>query len=102
MTIEDRMEKLTDEQKIGLLMLTENIRKMDDFAKNYPFRDEWFTESDQYYNIGVDFCMYSYSEDELLDIWYDVERLAKVPNIKFAIGVVEEAFALYFDKERFL
>ena len=102
MTIEDRMEKLTDEQKIGLLMLTENIRKMDDFAKNYPFRDEWFTESDQYYNIGVDFCMYSYSEDELLDIWYDIERLAKVPNIKFAIGVVEEAFALYFDKERFL
>ena len=92
MTIEDRMEKLTDEQKIGLLMLTENIRKMDDFAKNYPFRDEWFTESDQYYNIGVDFCMYSYSEDELLDIWYDIERLAKVPNIKFAIGVVEEAF----------
>lgn len=92
MTIEDRLEKLTDEQKIGILMLTENIRKMDDFAKNYPFRDEWFTESDQYYNIGVDFCMYSYSEDELLDIWYDVERLAKVPNIKFAIGVVEEAF----------
>ena len=92
MTIEDRLEKLTDEQKIGLLMLTENIRKMDDFAKNYPFRDEWFTESDQYYNIGVDFCMYSYSEDELLDIWYDVEKLAKVPNIKFAIGVVEEAF----------
>ena len=92
MTIEDRMEKLTDEQKIGLLMLTENIRKMDDFAKNYPFRDEWFTESDQYYNIGVDFCMYSYSEDELLDIWYDIERLAKVPNIKLAIGVVEEAF----------
>ena len=91
MTIEDRMEKLTDEQKIGLLMLTENIRKMDDFAKNYPFRDEWFTESDQYYNIGADFCMYSYSEDELLDIWYDVERLAKVPNIIFAIGVVEEA-----------
>ena len=92
MTIEDRLEKLTDEQKIGLLMLTENIRKMDDFAKNYPFRDDWFTESDQYYNIGVDFCMYSYSEDELLDIWYDVEKLAKVPNIKFAIGVVEEAF----------
>ena len=54
MTIEDRLEKLTDEQKIGLLMLTENIRKMDAFAKNYPFRDEWF--------------------------------------IKFAIGVVEEAF----------
>ena len=102
MSIIDRLENLTDEQKIGLLMLTENIRKMDDFAKNYPFRDEWFTESDQYYNIGVDFCMYSYSEDELLDIWYDVERLAKVPNIKFAIGVVEEAFALYFDKERFL
>ena len=91
MSIIDRLENLTDEQKIGLLMLTENIRKMDDFAKNYPFRDEWFTESDQYYNIGVDFCMYSYSEDELLDIWYDIERLAKVPNIIFAIGVVEEA-----------
>ena len=59
MSIIDMLEKLTDEQKIGLLMLTENIRKMDDFAKNYPFRDEWFTESDQYYNIGVDFCMYS-------------------------------------------
>ena len=92
MTIKDRLEKLTDEQKIGLLMLTENIRKMDDFAKNYPFRDEWFTESDQYYNIGVDFCMYSYSDKELLDVWYDVNRLAKVPNIIFAIGVGEEAF----------
>ena len=92
MSIIDMLEKLTDEQKIGLLMLTENIRKMDDFAKNYPFRDEWFTESDQYYNIGVDFCMYSYSDKELLDVWYDVNRLAKVPNIIFAIGVVEEAF----------
>lgn len=92
MTIKDRLERLTDEQKIGILMLTENIRKMDDFAKNYPFRDEWFTETDQYYNIGVDFCMYSYSEDELLNTWYDVERLEKVPNIRFAIGVVEEAF----------
>lgn len=92
MSIIDMLEKLTDEQKIGLLMLTENIRKMDDFAKNYPFRDELFTESDQYYNIGVDFCMYSYSDKELLDVWYDVNRLAKVPNIIFAIGVVEEAF----------
>lgn len=92
MTIKDRLEKLTDEQKIGLLMLTENIRKMDDFAKNYPFRDEGFTESDQYYNIGVDFCMYSYSDKELLDVWYDVNRLAKVTNINFAISVVEEAF----------
>ena len=92
MSIKNSLENLTDEQKIGLLMLTENIREMDDFAKNYPFRDEWFTESDKYYNIGVDFCMYSYSEDELLDIWYDIERLAKVTNIKFAIGVVEEAF----------
>ena len=91
MTIKDELEKLTDEQKIGLLMLTENIRKMDDFAKDYPFKDEYFTESDQYYNIGVDFCMYSYSDKELLDIWYDVNRLAKVTNIKFAIGVVEEA-----------
>ena len=91
MSIIDMLEKLTDEQKIGLLMLTENIRKMDDFAKNYPFRDEWFTESDQYYNIGVDFCMYSYSENELLDIWYDVDRLAKVTNIDFALAVVEEA-----------
>lgn len=92
MTIKDRLEKLTDEQKIGLLMLTENIRKMDDFAKNYPFRDEWFTESDKYYNIGVDFCMYSYSDEELLSIWLDVHRLSKVTNIDFAISVVEEAF----------
>ena len=92
MSIIDMLEKLTDEQKIGLLMLTENIRKMDDFAKNYPFRDEWFTESDQYYNIGVDFCMYSYSDKELLDVWYDVNKLAKVTNINFAISVVEEAF----------
>ena len=88
----DRLENLTDEQKIGILMLTENIRKMDDFAKNYPFRDEWFTETDQYYNIGVDFCMYSYSDYELLNTWYDVDKLAKVPNIRFAIGVVEEDF----------
>ena len=92
MSIKNSLENLTDEQKIGLLMLTENIRKMDDFAKNYPFRDEWFTESDQYYNIGVDFCMYSYSEYELLNLWYDINRLAKLPNIIFAIGVVEEAF----------
>ena len=56
------------------------------------FRDEWFTETDQYYNIGVDFCMYSYSYYELLNTWYDVNRLAKVPNIRFVIGVVEEAF----------
>ena len=92
MSIIDRLENLTDEQKIGLLMLTENIREMDDFAKNYPFRDEWFTESDKYYNIGVDFCMYSYSEYELLNLWYDINRLAKLPNIIFAIGVIEEAF----------
>ena len=92
MSIKNELENLTDEQKIGILMLTENRRKMDDFAKNYPFRDEWFTETDQYYNIGVDFCMYSYSDYELLNTWYDVDKLAKVPNIKFAIGVVEEAF----------
>ena len=92
MSIKDVLENLTDEQKIGILMLTENIRKMDDFAKNYPFRDEWFTETDQYYNIGVDFCMYSYSDYELLNTWYDVDKLAKVPNIRFAIGVVEEDF----------
>ena len=91
MSIKDELENLTDEQKIGILMLTENIRKMDDFAKNYPCRDEWFTETDQYYNIGVDFCMYSYSDYELLNTWYDVDKLAKVPNIRFAIGVVEEA-----------
>ena len=91
MSIKDRLDNLTDEQKIYLLQIVENLRKMDDFAKHYPFRDEWFTESDQYYNIGVDFCMYSYSEYELLNIWYDVDRLAKVPNIIFAIGVVEEA-----------
>ena len=92
MSIKDELKNLTDEQKIGILMLTENIRKMDDFAKNYPFRDEWFTETDQYYNIGVDFCMYSYSDYELLNTWYDVDKLAKVPNIRFAIGVVEEDF----------
>ena len=92
MSIKDELENLTDEQKIGILMLTENIRKMDDFAKNYPFRDECFTETDQYYNIGVDFCMYSYSDYELLNTWYDVDRLEKVPNIRFAIGVVEEDF----------
>lgn len=92
MSIKNSLENLTDEQKIGLLMLTENIREMDDFAKNYPFRDEWFTESDKYYNIGVDFCMYSYSEYELLNLWYDINRLAKLPNIIFTIGVVEEAF----------
>lgn len=92
MSIKNSLENLTDEQKICLLMLTENIREMDDFAKNYPFRDEWFTESDKYYNIGVDFCMYSYSEYELLNLWYDIDRLAKLPNIIFAIGVVEEAF----------
>ena len=92
MSIKDELENLTDEQKIGILMLTENIRKMDDFAKNYPFKDEWFTETDQYYNIGVAFCMYSYSDYELLNTWYDVDKLAKVPNIRFAIGVVGEDF----------
>ena len=91
MSIKDRLDNLTDEQKIYLLQIVENLRKMDEFAKDYPFKDEYFTESDQYYNIGVDFCMYSYSDKELLDIWYDVNRLAKVPNIIFAIGVVEEA-----------
>ena len=92
MSIKDELENLTDEQKIGILMLTENIRKMDDFAKNYPFRDEWFTETDQYYNIGVDFCMYSYSDYELLNSWYDVDKLVKVPKIRFGIGVVVEDF----------
>ena len=92
MTIKDRLEMLTDEQKIYLLQITENIRKMDDFAKDYPFRDEYFDESDQFYNIDCSFCMYSYSKDELLDIWYDVDRLAKVTNINFALAVVEEAF----------
>ena len=92
MTIKDRLNNLTEEQKIYLLQIVENLRKMDEFAKDYPFKDEYFTESDQYYNIGVDFCMYSYSDKELLDIWYDVNKLAKITNIKFAIGVVEEAF----------
>ena len=92
MSIKDRLDNLTDEQKIYLLQIVENLRKMDEFAKDYPFKDEYFTESDQYYNIGVDFCMYSYSDKELLDIWYDVDKLAKVPNIRFAIGVVEEDF----------
>ena len=91
MSIKDRLDNLTDEQKIYLLQIVDGVRKMDDFAKDYPFKDEYFSKCDDYYQIGVDFCMYSYSEDELLDIWYDVERLAKVPNIIFAIGVVEEA-----------
>lgn len=92
MTIKDRLDNLTDEQKIYLLQIVENIRKMDEFALNYSFKDEYFDDSDPFYNIDCSFCMYSYSEDELLDIWYDVDRLAKVTNIKFAIGVVEEAF----------
>ena len=92
MTIKDRLDNLTDEQKIYLLQIVDGVRKMDDFAKNYSFKDEYFSKCDDYYQIGVDFCMYSYSEYELLNTWYDVERLAKVTNIKFAIGVVEEAF----------
>lgn len=92
MSIRNRLEKLTDEQKIYLLQIVENLRKMDEFALNYSFKDEYFDDSDQYYNIGVDFCMYSYSDYELLNTWYDVDKLAKVPNIIFAIGVVEEAF----------
>ena len=91
MSIIDRLENLTDEQKIYLLQIVEDIRKIDDFAKNYPFKDDSFEELDSFYNIDSSFCMHSYSEDDLLDIWYDVERLAKVPNIIFAIGVVEEA-----------
>lgn len=92
MLIKDELDKLNDRQKIYLLQIVEDIREMDDFAKNYPFKDEYFEESDPFYNIDVSFCMYSYSEDELLDIWYDVDKLAKVPNIRFAIGVVEEDF----------
>ena len=92
MSIKDRLDNLTDEQKIYLLQIVENLRKMDEFAKDYPFKDEYFTETDQYYNIGVDFCMYSYSDYELLNTWYDVDKLVKVPNIIFAIGVVEEDF----------
>ena len=91
MSIKDRLDNLTDEQKIYLLQIVENLRKMDDFAKHYSFKDEYFDESDPFYNIDCSFCMYSYSEDELLDIWFDVNRLAKVANINFAIGVVEEA-----------
>lgn len=92
MSITDRLENLTDEQKIYLLQIVEDIRKIDDFAKNYPFKDDYFKESDSFYNIDSSFCMHSYSEYELLNTWYDVKRLAKVTNIKFAIGVVEEAF----------
>lgn len=92
MSIRNRLEKLTDEQKIYLLQIVENLRKMDEFALNYSFKDEYFDDSDPFYNIDCSFCMYSYSEDELLDIWYDVDRLAKVINIDFALAVVEEAF----------
>lgn len=92
MSIRNRLEKLTDEQKIYLLQIVENLRKMDEFALNYSFKDEYFDDSDPFYNIDCSFCMYSYSEDELLDIWYDVDMLAKVINIDFALAVVEEAF----------
>ena len=92
MSIKDELENLTDEQKIGILMLTENIRKMDDFAKNYSFKDEYFSKCDDYYQIGVDFCMYSYTEQELLDIGFTVDTLQTMPNINFALAVVEEAF----------
>lgn len=92
MTIKDRLEKLTDEQKIYLLQIVENIRKMDEFALNYSFKDEYFDDSDPFYNIDCSFCMYSYSDEELLDIWFDVNRLAKVTNIDLALAVVEEAF----------
>ena len=91
MSIIARLENLTNEQKIYLLQIVEDIRKIDDFAKSYPFKDDYFEESDSFYNIDSSFCMHSYTNKELLDIWYDVERLAKVPNIIFAIGVVEEA-----------
>ena len=53
MPIKDRIENLTNEQKIYLLQIVEDIRKIDDFAKNYPFKDDYFDESDPFYNIGL-------------------------------------------------
>ena len=92
MTIKDRLDNLTDEQKIYLLQIVDGVRKMDDFAKNYSFKDEYFSKCDDYYQIGVDFCMYSYTEQELLDIGFTVDTLQTMPNINFALAVVEEAF----------
>lgn len=92
MTIKDRLDNLTDGQKVGLLMLTENIRKMDDFANDYLFKDEYFEESDPFYNIDCTFCMHSYTKRELLENWFNSEMLAEVKNINFALAVVEEAF----------
>ena len=91
MTIKDRLERLTDEQKIYLLQITENIRKMDELALNYSFRDEYFEESDPFYNIDCSFCMHSYTKRELLEDWFNSEMLAGVKNIGFALAVVEEA-----------
>lgn len=92
MTIKDRLDNLTDEQKIYLLQIVDGVRKMDDFAKNYPFKDEYFSRCDDYYQIGVDFYVYSCTKRELLEDWFNSEMLAGVKNIDFALAVVEEDF----------
>ena len=96
MSIIDRLENLTDEQKIYLLQIVEDIRKIDDFAKNYPFKDDSFEESDSFYNIDVSFCMYSYSEDELLDLLASDGKLIKRPLLvdekKVLIGFKEDEY----------
>ena len=90
MSIIDRLENLTDEQKIYLLQIVEDIRKIDDFAKNYPFKDDSFEESDSFYNIDSSFCMHSYTNKELIEVWFNPDMLRRVPNIEFALAVVEE------------
>ena len=90
MPIKDRIENLTNEQKIYLLQIVEDIRKIDDFAKNYPFKDDYFEESDSFYNIDSSFCMHSYTNKELIGVWFNPDMLARVPNIEFALAVVEE------------
>lgn len=92
MPIKDRIENLTNEQKIYLLQIVEDIRKIDDFAKNYPFKDDYFDESDPFYNIDSSFCMHSYTNNELIEVWFNPDMLARVPNIDFALAVVEEDF----------
>ena len=48
MSIKDRLDNLTDEQKIYLLQIVDGVRKMDDFAKDYPFKDEYFAKCEDY------------------------------------------------------
>ena len=87
----DRLENLTDEQKIYLLQIMGEIRKVDDFVKNYPCKDEYFHSQDPYYSIGPDFCAYSYTEDDVLDLVFDSRGIAELDYIETVLSLVEEA-----------